>query len=61
MGKAVPPQWNREETAGYHRLANNWGPPAGHDTFQQEQNRGSEMETSYLIWASRGESKDVSP
>lgn len=49
MGKAVPPQWNREETAGYHRLANNWGPPAGHDTFQQEQNRGSEMETSYLI------------
>lgn len=28
---------------GYHHLANNWGPPAGHNTFQWEHNRGSEV------------------
>lgn len=50
----MPPQRNREETAGCHHMSNNWRPPAGHDTFQWAHNRDSGIQDSYLIGASLG-------
>ena len=37
-------KWERPcPHSGYHHLTNNWGPPAGHDTFQREHHRRSKV------------------
>lgn len=42
-------KWERPcPHSGYHHLTNNWGPPAGHDTFQREHHRRSKVQASDL-------------